>query len=89
LSAAEFADTLIWRARQKPLYAAKIQRQLLAPRIFAGSLGRAMHRLVFVFGFHDHCTDDGLKFEQFHLRVGDLFAARSILLDPYQAQTLF
>jgi len=37
----------------------------------------------------DHFTDDGIEFEQFQLRVGELFAARSILLDPHQPQTLF
>ena len=38
---------------------------------------------------HYHFTDDGLKFEQFHLRLGEPFAARSILLDAHQSQTLF
>jgi hypothetical protein len=36
----------------------------------------------------DHFTDDGRKFEQFQLCAGELFAARSILLDPHQPQTL-
>jgi len=37
----------------------------------------------------DHFTDDGLTFEQFQLCVRELFAARSILLDPHQPQPLF
>jgi hypothetical protein len=48
-----------------------------------------MHWRVFTLLLPDHFTDDGFKFEQFHLRVGELFATRSIPLDPHQPQTLF
>jgi hypothetical protein len=57
--------------------------------MLAGSVRRAPHWRVLTRRLLDHFTDDGLKFEQFHLRVGELFAACSILLDPDQPQTLF
>jgi len=56
--------------------------------MLTGCLCRAPHWLVFTLGLHDHFTDDRLKFEQHHLCVGELFANRSILLDPHQPQTL-
>ena len=83
------AHALIRRARQDPLYARKIRRQFLAARMLAASVRRAPHRRALTLRLHYHFTDDGLKFEQFHLRVGKLFAARSILLDAHQPQTLF
>ena len=48
-----------------------------------------MHWGVLTLSLLDHFTDDGFKFEQHHLRVGELFAARSILPDAHQPQTLF
>src|SRR5208337_622785 len=87
--AATHAQALIRSARQYPLYARKIRRQFLAARMLAGSVRRAPHQRGLTFLLHHHFTDDGLEFEQFHLRVGELFAARSILLDAHQPQLLF
>src|ERR1039458_8657415 len=87
--AAPFAHALIRCARQNPLYARKIRRQLLSARMLAGCPGRMMHPRVLSLRLLDHFTDDGLKFEQFQLCSGELLAARSILLDPHQPQTLF
>jgi len=36
-----------------------------------------------------HITDDRLKLEQLHLRLRKFFSACTVLLDPYQPQTLF
>src|ERR1019366_1295987 len=44
---------------------------------------------VLTLRLYDQFADDRLRFEQLHLRVAELFAARSILLDPHQPQTLF
>ena len=52
-------------------------------------IGRAMDWRVLTLRLLGHFTDDGLKFEQLHLRLRKLFAGRSILLDPHQPQTLF
>jgi len=57
--------------------------------MLAGSVRRAPHWGALTFFRHYRFTDDGGKFEQFHLRVGELFAARSILFDAHQPQTLF
>src|ERR1035438_3215852 len=87
--AAALAHALIRRARKNPLYARKIRRQLAAPWMFTGCLCRAPGGRLLTLRLLDHFTDYGLKFEQFHLRVGELFAACSKLLDPHQSQTLF
>src|ERR1035437_1106119 len=82
------SGSTVWEA-QNPLDARKIRGQFLAARMLAGFLGRAMHWRVLTLRLPDHFTDDGLKLEQFRLRVGELFAARSVLLNPHQPQTLF
>ncbi len=89
LFAATLAHALIRCARQDPLYARKVCRQFLTTRMLAGSVRRAPHRRGLTFPLHHHFTDDWLKREQFHLRVGEFFAARSILLDAHQPQLLF
>jgi hypothetical protein len=57
--------------------------------MLGGPLRWAMHWRVLALRLLDHFTDDGLKLEQLHLRLRKFFSARSILLDPHQAQTLF
>src|SRR5271166_3805947 len=83
------AHALIRCARQDPLYARKVRRQLLAARMLAGSVRRAPHRRGLTFPLHHYFTDGWLKREQFHLRLGKLFPTRSILLDAHQPQLLF
>src|SRR5271165_2237828 len=83
------AHALIRCARQDPLYARKVRRQFLAARMLAGSVLRAPHRRTLTLRLQYHFTDDGLECEQFHLHVGKLFTARSILLDAHQPQLLF
>jgi hypothetical protein len=82
-------NALIRHARENPFYARKTRRQFLAPRVLAEPVRRARHRRGRTLPLQYHFTDDGLKFEQFHLRVGELFAARPILLNSYQPQTIF
>jgi hypothetical protein len=57
--------------------------------MFTGSLCRTLHGHLLTLRLHYHFTDDGLWFEQLHLRLRKVFAACSILLDPHQSQTLF
>src|SRR5271165_4215448 len=83
------AHALIRCARQDPLYARKVRRQFLAARMLAGSIRQEPHRSPITLLPHYYLIDDRLKFEQFQLRVGELFAARSILLDAHQPQLLF
>jgi hypothetical protein len=52
--------------------------QFLAAWMLAGSARRAMHWRVLTLRLLDHFTDDGLRFEQLHLRVAELFSARSM-----------
>jgi hypothetical protein len=80
-STAALAHALIWCAEQNPLDARKIRRQFLAARMFARSLRPAIHWRALTLRLHYHFTHVGLKLELFHLRAGELFAARSILLD--------
>jgi hypothetical protein len=86
---ATLAHALIWCARQYSLHARKVRRQFLAARMLAGSGLRAPHQPALALRPLDHFTDDRLKFEQFKLRMGKLFATRSILLDAHQPQLLF
>jgi hypothetical protein len=86
---AALAHALIWCAGQNPLDARKIRRQFLAARMFARSLRPVIHWPALTRRLHYHFTDHELKLEQFHLRAGELFAARSILFDPHPSQTLF
>jgi len=39
--------------------------------------------------FAPFAADPGLQFQQLKLRVGEFFAPGSVLLDPYQTQSLF
>ena len=87
--ATPLAYALIRRAGQNPLHSRKIRRQFLATRMLAGSVRRAPHWRVLTLRRLDRFTDDELKFEQFHLRLRELFATGSVLLDPHQPQTLF
>jgi hypothetical protein len=57
--------------------------------MLVGSFRQSPHRRAFTLRLLDHFTDDGIEFEQFHLRARELFAARSKLLDPHQPQALF
>ena len=45
--------------------------------------------LALSFGFHFGAADPRLQLQQFQLVVGEFFAARSVLLDPYQTQSFF
>jgi len=56
--------------------------------MLAGSVDRAPNRRTLTLTKHSHFTDHGPKFEQFHLYVVELLAARSILFDAHQAQLL-
>ena len=54
--------------------------------MLAGSVDIALNRRTLTLIKHSHSTDHGAKFEQFHLYVVKLFAARSTLFDAHQAQ---
>jgi hypothetical protein len=57
--------------------------------MFAGPFCRSPHRCVLRLRLLDHFTDDGLRFEQLHLHLAELFSARSIFLEPHQPKPLF
>jgi hypothetical protein len=57
--------------------------------MLAGFLGRAMDWRMLTLRLLDLFTDDRIKLEQFQLRLGELFAGRSILLEAQQPQPLF
>jgi hypothetical protein len=50
--------------------------------------GPLRQRFAPALGLHFQVADAGLQFQQFHLRVAELLAARTILLDPLQPQAL-
>jgi hypothetical protein len=57
--------------------------------MLAGSVRRAPHCHTITLRLQYHFTNVWLNREQFHLRLGELFTARPILLDAHQPQLLF
>src|SRR6266496_2600273 len=84
---AAFADTLLGRARQDPLYPRKVCRQFLPPWMLALRLRRGLDRRAPALRLDFHTADSRLQFQQLQLRIRKLFAAWPVLRDADQSQS--
>src|ERR1019366_9219258 len=89
LRATAAAPALLRRAGHELFHARKVRRQGLAPRMLAPWFSGRGWRLPLALGLDLGTADARLQLQQLQLRVGELFAARTILRNPLLTQSLF
>src|ERR1035437_9005596 len=89
--AASLAGALFRRAGDHSLHAWQDGGQLLPPRMLTALLlfGRRRQRLALALCLDLDVAHPGFQIQQLELRVAELLAARTVLLDPLQSQSLF